>query len=225
MIVMMSLWRNDAAQMLDARMIHLAEKVSVNHEIEWLWAVGDSTDGTESRLRSFAAMYPRIHVINVDTGIIGEDLDTRRIRLSLSATQMFAALGLHYFESNYACLHESDLSSPVDVVDRLLGAGLGQPCAGWPVIDIGSGAQFYDIWAYRHRDGTYFTPSEPRPDSTFRVRGFGSVWIAPTRLVMDRAMTKFAIRELCEQWWHKGVHMYCAPGVEITQPRSLWVPR
>lgn len=227
MIVVMSLWRNDANRNLRERVLHLLSKRSNKHKVAFLWAVGDCEDDTREQLLKIIDEFSfkrDIMLIRTDTGIVGEDVDTRRARSSATATAMFAHLKTYYAEAEYVLLHESDLQSPVDVIDRLLLTGSGQPCAGWPVIDIGSGPQFYDTWAYRYTAGDYFTAGAPQPQYPFRVRGFGSVWAAPAHLVAGRVLKRFAIRELCEQWWEEGVPMFCDPRVIIEQPTALWSP-
>lgn len=228
MIVVMSLWRNDADRNLRERALHLLSKTSVNHDVGFLWAVGDCDDDTWGQLRQIMEEFSfkkDIMMIRVDTGIVGEDVDTRRKRSSATATAMFGFLKTYYAtQAKYAMLHESDLQSPRDVIDRLLLTGSGQPCAGWPVIDIGQGPQFYDTWAYRYLSGAYFSADAPKPKRRLRIRGFGSVWVAPYSLVAGRVLKHFAIRELCEQWYQEGVDMYCDPLTEIVQPVGLWSP-
>lgn len=226
MIVIMSLWRNDEHHEIHERVKALLSKSCVGEEVAFLWAVGDSTDDTESILREYEEKNRRlIQVVNVDTGIFEEDLVSRRTRLSQSATKMFDALGMYFIATDYACLHESDLISPSDILGRLLSSGGGNPCAGWPVINLTGTPQFYDIWAYRHTNGRYFTPDEKRPDHLIQVHGFGSVWIAPTWMVANRVLRADAIRELCDQWRREGHPMYCDPSIIIEQPVGLWVAR
>lgn len=223
MIVIMSLWCNDEDRGIHERVRALLSKTCLDHEVALLWAVGDSSDNTEAILRQYEQLSGRmIRVVNVDTGVQGEDAPTRRVRLSQSATLMFAALERYFGDSDYSCLHESDLISPANVMDLLLIGGNGHPCAGWPVINLTGTPQFYDIWAYRHRDGRFFVAEEHQPVLPFRVHGFGSVWVAPTWLVSNRVMKAYAIRELCAQWRDEGHPMYCDPRVIIEQPVELW---
>ncbi len=227
MVVVMSLWRNDANRNLRERALHLLSKGSAVHTTLYLWAVGDCDDDTWDKLAEIVDEHEFTHdiiLLGADTGIIGEDVDTRRARSSATATRMFGFLELYRDEADYVLLHESDLQSPPDVIDRLLKGGGGNPCAGWPIIKLGGDTLFYDTWAYRYVHGTYFFAESPRPPQQFSVRGFGSVWVAPTRLVAGRVLKRFAIRELCEQWWGEGVPMFCDPRVTIEQPTSLWSP-
>lgn len=227
MIVVMSLWRNDANRNLRERALHLLDKKrSLEYEAVFLWAVGDCNDDTYEQLCGIAVEYFDSHtifVLRADTGIVGEDVDTRRMRSSATATRMFAAFPHYYPSAKYVMLHESDLQSPPDVIDRLLECD-PFPCAGWPIITLADGPQFYDTWAYRYTAGDYFTAGAPQPQYPFRVRGFGSVWAAPAHLVAGRVLKCLAIRELCEQWWEEGVPMFCDPRVIIEQPTALWSP-
>lgn len=228
MVTIMSLWRNDASRQLESRAAHLLSKVSV-HGLNWLWVVGDSTDDTEKLLRDIAKQARkdsgkdiRIIVAN-NPDVVGEDTDTRRIRSSRTATAGFARIPQN---ADFLLLHESDLVSPPDVIDRLLGAGQGRPCAGWPIITLpgAAGPQFYDTWAYCDTRGLYFTAQQTRPSAPFRVNGFGSVWIAPASLVRGHEMRTLAIRDLCGQWRAEEVPMFCDPNTEIVQPVGLWEP-
>lgn len=227
MIVVMSLWRNDADRNLRERALHLLSKSSAVHTTLYLWAIGDCDDDTWDKLAEIVDEHQFSHdiiLLGADTGIVGEDVDTRRMRSSATATRMFEFLELYRDEAEYVLLHESDLQSPPNVIDLLLKGGRGNPCAGWPIIKLANGPQFYDTWAYRYTAGDYFTAGAPQPQYPFRVRGFGSVWAAPAHLVAGRVLKRFAIRELCEQWWEEGVPMFCDPRVIIEQPTALWSP-
>lgn len=227
MIVVMSLWRNDADRNLRERALHLLSKTSAHHDVGFLWAVGDCDDDTWGQLQQILEEFSfkkDIMMIRVDTGIVGEDVDTRRERSSATATAMFGFIKTYYAQAKYVMLHESDLQSPPDVIDRLLAAGGGNPCAGWPIIKLNGDTLFYDTWAYRYTGGAYFFAESPRPQHPFNVRGFGSVWVAPLGLVAGRVLKRLAIRELCEQWWAEDVPMFCGPDVIIEQPVGLWSP-
>jgi hypothetical protein len=221
--VIMSLWRNDGDRNLLRRAQHLIDKTTTHGTISWLWAVGDCTDRTELRLRNLAvdeSIYNTIRVMNVDTNIIGEDTPARRIRSSRSATAMFAHPDVK--SADFVLLHESDLISPTDVIDRLMLAGKGEPCAGWPIINLGKSSQFYDIWAYAHANGKPFDLRERRPAKPIPVSSFGSVWLAPASIVCGRVLHENAIRDLCKQWKNENIPMWCDATTEIVQPVELW---
>ena len=226
-ILILSFWSNDEERLVRERARHLLSKAHyTHHAVTYLWAVGDSSDETETILREMSAEGAVI-VVNVDTGIDGSDLATHRRRFAASANAAFAALppALDGCD-DFVCLHESDLLSPSDVLDRLydLSTSHGGPSSGWPTIDLcaPTGPQFYDIYAYRHLSGTCFTPQEPRPDAPFRVSSFGSVWMAPVRLVGGRSMSDDCIVDLCRQWCEEGVKLWCDPHLSIEQPTNLW---
>lgn len=221
MIVIMSLWRDDANRDFRRRVNHLLSKTSRYHEIEYLWGCGDAVDNTPALLKA-ALPASRGHVVDVTTGIAGEEVTGRRIRLAKSASMLFDLIPL---DADYVMLHESDLLSPIDVVDRLLEAGGGNPTAGWPVIQLGGEELFYDIWAYKHRNGGYFGQREPRPSNIIEVDSFGSVWLAPAHLVRGRTLDQTCIRSLCAQWRSEHVMMCVDPTTKITQPTSLWTPQ
>lgn len=231
LIYVMSLWRNDADRHLRHRAVHLLSKRSRQHELRWLWIVGDCDDDTEACLHYIDRNrnHPEneqfdVTIIRDDTGIVGEDVEARRRRGSATATEMFSHIPA---AADYVLLHESDLQSEIDIVDQLFDAGNGAPIAGWPTINMNAAAQFYDMWAYRDLDGREFLHRDPFsqqyvPDQPFRVGSFGSVWLAPADLVRGRIITDRAIVELCEQWRAEGVQLWCDPRIPIVQPVNLW---
>jgi len=223
-ITVVSLWRNDAGRGLRERARHLLVKESSTHDVEFLWGVGDSVDGTRSQLLKIHANHHatrQLTIVNVDTDIVGEDVHSRRIRLSAAATTLFSLIPPH---SDFTVLHESDLRSSRNILG-LLAPFKGWPTAAWPTINLTGDPQFYDIWAYRHLDdGRNFTPNERRPNHHFEVSSFGSVWVAPSNLVRGRVMKHHAVVELCSQWRDEGVKLYCDPSVEVIQPVDLWSP-
>lgn len=229
----LSLWRNDAGRELEARARHLLAKRSSSCELSWLWIVGDSSDGTADRLEELAAGAGAA-IIRADSNIVGEDLATRRRRLSVTATTLFQAIDP---AADLVLLHESDLQSSDLVVDELLellylvasNGGAMHAVAGWPTLHLEQQPQFYDVWAYRDLDGRPFSARAPyargyRRDRPFEVGGFGSVWLAPAGLVRGRVLRELAILELCRQWRAEGVRLWCDPRVAIVQPKHLWSP-
>lgn len=227
MIEIISLWRNDAGRRLEERVEHLLSKSSSHHpRIVWSWYVGDCRDDTLEQLVELARHERNCNIRTADTGIEGERIETARERLSATATKAFSMINS---SAAYVLLHESDLISPADVIDRLLEAADGDPCAGWPEIQLGGRRQFYDVWAYRDLKGVGFNAQPPHVagwpklrGGPFRVGGFGSVWIAPAHLVAGRVMRSRAILELCEQWRSEGVSMWVDPRIKIEQPVDLW---
>ncbi len=223
MVVMLSLWRNDVTRDLEARAAHLLSKTS-KHELRWLWITGDNSDETCQRLGDAVPKGMPVTIIDADTGIIGEDVETRRRRGSETATELFA----HIEDTDdFACLHESDLRSEHDVVDQLLASGNGSPIAGWPTLGNGPRARFYDVWAYRDLRGRPFVHRTPyavgyRPNGPFQVGSFGSVWLVPASLLKDRLIERRAVLELCEQWRAEGVTLLVDPRIAVVQPEELW---
>lgn len=218
MAVLMSLWQNDADRQIHARVEHLLSKICLSAPpLRWLWAVGDSADNTELILRSYSDRDPRIQVVRYDSGLIGMDTITRRRRSGFTASGMFMHVTM---DDLFACLHESDLRSPADVVDRLLGP---EPTAAWPIIRINGRAQFYDTWAFRDVTNTYFGAND-RLEKKTEVASFGSVWVAPAHLVRDRKLVDNAIVDLCTQWRNEGIRLFVDPSVTVEQPVELWSP-
>jgi hypothetical protein len=231
-VVICSLWRNDAGRQLEERVDHLLSKTSAELELRWLWITGDNEDNTAELLRLLAG--EDVELLEADTGIAGEDIPTRRRRLSVTASRMFEAVRQ---DDELVVLHESDLLTAATIVDELAaalelagwwepadGANAGAVVAGWPVIDIGNGDQFYDVWAYRDLEGRPFGAHRAKPAELLEVTGLGSVWMAPAELVRGRRMEERCVLDLCEQWRAAGVRLYAAPDIEVRQPRALWAP-
>ena len=220
MITVMSLWRNDEERHLQDRVVHLLSKRSFL-DVRWLWVVGDSTDGTERFLRDVASLNPAITVIRHDSGMPDSgNVVERRRRSAWTASRMFEEIPL---DAEYVCLHESDLRSPDDVLDRLLTVSANEPVAAWPVINLNGTPQFYDIWAFRFLNGTQFSPFMTRPKRPFEVGSFGSCWIAPADFVRGRQLDETAIVGLCQRWRMEGIRMWADPRTIVEQPTSLWV--
>src|SRR5688500_12272074 len=113
---MLSLWRNDSQRHLDRRVNHLLSKTYPR--LRWVWVVGDETDDTEARLRKH--WHGLIEFVRGDTRIGGDDPPERMRRMSLAASAGLAAVRS---TDDYVVIHESDLISPPDVVERFLATG------------------------------------------------------------------------------------------------------
>lgn len=220
----MSFWRDDETRQIEQRVQHLVSKLGI---ARWLWIVGDSSDRTEKILRNFTDLDRRIHVFTANTGITGEDLETRRLRISATETLAYAALGA-FDDIDYVIQHESDLRTPDDVALKMLPHVTGKTAvAGWPTLELDNRVLFYDIWAYRGLDGQHFGPRAPyhrdyRADRPFEVASFGSVWMARRSLWFDREIKKDCCVELCQQWRAEGVRLLVDPTIPVEQPRGLW---
>lgn len=226
-MTVVSLWRNDAARQLGARVRHLATKRSDAFDVNWLWVVGDSTDATERLLEreAAAARVGGVKIVHADTGIEGEDLATRRVRLAQTATVAFSEIPAW---SDLVLLHESDLVTPKDVIEQFWGT-MGGPgwerraVAGWPLLEAPEGLVFYDTFAYRTLDGRNFGSAEPIPEAPIEVGSFGCCWLAPASLVRGRTMGPGCVVDLCGQWRAEGVRLWVDPSVDVVQPPELWV--
>ena len=224
-VMMMSLWRNDAGRRLDERIEHLLSKNYPN--LRWVWVVGDSEDGTESALREIAKSNLMIEVVRADTGIEGSEPHDRLRRLSQSAS---VGLDQARLQDRYIVVHESDIISPVDVVERLLATGKC-PVAGWPVLTCQDGTKiFYDTWAYR-REGVKFSNTLPyhfcyRADELFQVDSVGTVWMFHAQDARAGVRCeKLAAVELCRKLKELGRTIWVDPTLEVFQRPDLWVPQ
>ncbi len=223
-VCVMSLWRNDADRNLEARVAHLAAKaLYTEHTLSYLWLVGDTTDTTARDLIEYGMRHipESVQISKDESGVEpGGDILTRRRRFSANANAMFAKIP---DAADYVLLHESDIQSPPDLVDQLL-AGPPLPCAAWPVLELNGRDQFYDIWAFKHRDGTAFPPESRPPAKPLRVSSFGTVWMAPADLVRNRVISELCVVDLCRQWVSEGIDLWCDPRIIVRQPAALWTP-
>lgn len=225
-VALCSMWRNDADRNLAARARHLLRKAADRV----IWIVGDSDDETFEVLSELAEQEPRVRLIEMRTGIEGTEFGCRLRRLSLTANQWFALADGPDGFPDYLIVHESDLVSPADVVERLLAhAAVGRHCvAGWPVIRLGAQEQFYDIWAYR-AGGVHFSAWPPyhavyRPDAPFEVDSFGSVYMLPGEAARRIEMGAEAVVDLCRQLREQGHRLWVDPTLTVEQPVELWEP-
>ena len=227
-VVMASLWRNDTGRRLEDRVGHLLSKTYPY--MRWLWLVGDSSDGTYSALQK--ALLDRrekkeeIDVFVSDSGISGDDHATRLRRLSVAVNDVFDRVEPG---DGYLLWHESDLISPPDIAERLIGTGKC-PVAGWPILHTQEGILFYDTFAYR-RDGIRFSNIPPyhscyRPDRPFEVDSAGSVIMFRAEDVGSRSVRCHteALIEICGELKAKGREIWVDPSIPIVQPANLWIP-
>lgn len=224
--MMMSLWRDDVGRRLVERMGHLLSKSYPF--LRWVWVVGDSSDETERYLQDAVWVYSgqaAIEVVRADTGISGSEPPERMLRLSRSAS---AGLDRVRPEDDYVIIHESDILSPPNLVERFLATGKC-PVAGWPVLGDPSTGAFYDTWAYR-KDGHKFSNSPPyhasyQPDRPFEVDGVGTVWMFHADDVRAgvRCETLAAV-ELCQKLRARGREIWVDPTIVVVQPRDLLIP-
>lgn len=218
-VAAISMWRNDAERDIAKRVTHLLDKSYPR--LSYIWVVGDSTDETENILYDLTTHDPRVYIVHYDTGIEGDEPDTRVLRMG----QTFNA-GLDAIRATDQILvcHESDLVSPVDIIQRLL-AIPGDVTAGWPML----GDLFYDTFAYR-KDGQMFSNYPPyhpcyRPDKPFEVDSVGSLWAAPSGVFLGPhglRCYKGAVVDLMRNMKGLGMKVMVDPTLKIVQPVALW---
>lgn len=233
-VVMVSMWRDDAGRELGRRAMHLLQKGECYEALRWVWVVGDSSDGTEGRLRAMTRAMgceDRVTVVRFDTGIAGDDPESRIKRLSMTANRWWDEIRA---EDVYCLIHESDLVSPKDVVKRLVAhAEAGRcPAAGWPVLKLGASWVFYDTYAYR-RDGVHFSNWPPfhacyRAGEVFEVDSVGSLWLMWAEDVRGpqgvRCERRGAV-DLCAGMKARGRRIWVDSTLVIVQPEGLWKPQ
>ncbi len=226
-VVMCSLWRNDCNRRLVDRVEHLLAKCETYPNLRWVWVVGDSTDDTAQALAELSYGY-EVQVVDIgDTGIEGDDHTSRLRRLSETGNEWWNWID----DAEYVMVHESDIVSPPDVVNRLVAhAERGRcPIAGWPTIKL-RGEQgvnyFYDTWAYR-KDGRRFSNDVPyhpcyRYPEPFMVDSFGTMYLFHAEDVPLVHFQDNAVLDLCRQLRQQGRTLWVDPTLIIEQPRALW---
>lgn len=222
-VVMLSLWRNDARRQLIRRAQHLLDKSYSN--LRYVWVVGDSQDKTHAMLQRVQQTSGRdIQLLEVNT-----DIEDRLTRLSVTANY-----GLECVRDtdDYLVIHESDLISPRNLVERFMAhAHAGRcPIAGWPTLTIpGRSTVFYDTLAYS-RDGRHFENEPPyhpvfRRDTPFEVDSVGSCWMLPAAAIRDGArMHTYATLDLSAALKNRGYRIWVDAQIGVEQPHALWSP-
>lgn len=226
-VVMCSLWRNDAQRAIADRVQHLLAKAESYPALKFVWVVGDSTDDTTQTLAQLSVGYPVTIVDIGDTGIEGEDMHSRLRRLSETANEWWKWID----DAEYVLVHESDIQSPANVVNRLVAhAEQGRcPIAGWPTLKLRGEqgvAYFYDIWAYR-KDGVRFENDVPyhkcyRYPDPFTVDSFGTMYMFNAEDVPLVRFEDNAVLDLCRQLREQGRTLWVDPALTVVQPRELW---
>lgn len=224
-VVMCSMWRSDANRQLPDRVEHLLAKAETYPMLRWYWVVGDSDDDTLDALIDLSIGYD-VAFAQFDTGIKGDDAVSRLRRLSLTANHY---LQIDHAVAEFVLVHESDLLSPSDIVNRFVAhAEQGRcPIAAWPTLEIQPGRRFfYDCWAYR-KDGVRFSNRAPyhkcyRPDAPFAVDSFGSVFMFSTEDSPFLHMENRAVLDLCDGLRARGRTLWVDPTIEVIQPHALW---
>lgn len=226
-VVMCSMWRNDLHRRLVDRVEHLLAKAETYPALRWLWVVADSTDDTTRALADLSVGYD-VRIVDIgDTGIEGIDATSRLRRLSATANEYF-----NWCENaDYVLVHESDIASPSNIVNRLVAhAEQGRcPIAAWPMIEIMDGHHiFYDVWAFR-KDGQRFTSHQPyhpcwRLNEPFTVDSFGTVFMFNAEDAPYLRMENQAVLNLCEVLRVRGRELWVDPTLTVIQPADLYEP-
>jgi hypothetical protein len=228
-VAMLSMWRDDTQRNLRWRALHLLTRSYP--ALRWVWVVGDTHDDTYRQLLAIlneVRPFRQVDLLQIDTGIVGDDPPTRRKRLGATANVW---LDMIKDTDEYLLVHESDIISPVDLVERFLDhAAVGRcPIAGWPILPISeTQAVFYDIWAYR-KDGQMFTNMPPfhacyKPDEPFEVDSVGTAWLLAAEDVRKGArFGDEACLTLCAELRAMGRRFWVDPKLIVVQPRELWV--
>ena len=224
-VVMCSLWKDDLHRRLVDRVEHLLAKAETYPNLRWVWVVGDSRDDTTHALAGLSHGYPVTIVDIGDTGIEGDDYASRLRRLGETANEWWNWID----DVEYVLVHESDIISPADVVNRLVAhAGQGRcPIAGWPVLELRPNHHvFYDVFCYR-KDGVRFSNNPPyhacyQPDRPFLVDSFGTMYLFHAEDVPLVHFEDMAVLDLCRQLREQGRDLWVDPTLIVDQPRDLW---
>jgi len=225
-VVMLSLWRNDADRTIENRLLHLLAKKAT----AYIWVTGDNEDDTEQILNAAARRQKNVVIVRHDTQINSLVPEDRLLCLSQTAQAGLACFVENYPQADYLLIHESDLISPPDRINRMVALSQeenGAAVAGWVTLQLGYEKVFYDTWAYR-KDGVKFTNRAPYHfcyDETgpFRVDSAGSCMLFPAfpfreGLYLERG----GMVEICQKMQAAGVPIWVDPKLEIIQPTELW---
>ncbi len=232
MVVMQSMWMNDVERRLSERVAMLLNKTYRN--LRWTWLVGDCEDNTADWLRYHLATCwsdkaDRVTLIEMQTRVIGHSQVQRLRRMCVTAN-----IGLDSVRptDDYLLIHESDLETPVDLIELLLATGKC-PIAGWVTMQVNPIENvFYDIWGYR-QNGKCFTDVHPycdnyNPTQPFEVDSVGSVWMMHAEDFVGpdgvRIETEACV-EMCEKLRERGRTIWVDPTLPIVQPKDLWEPQ
>lgn len=223
-VVMMSLWRNDAGRKIRERAYHLLDKSYPN--LRYVWVVGDSQDRTVDLLHDISwKQHKEVQFVKANTGIEGEEVHIHRKRLSLSANFGFATVRA---EDEFWVIHESDLITPVNIVELFLATGKC-PVGGWPTLTSGGRTIFYDTWSYR-KDGVKFINDPPyhacfRAGEIFEVDSVGSCWMFYAQDLRSgvRCFDEGCV-ELCAKFKKLGRMIWVDQRIPVVQPEDMWIP-
>lgn len=224
-VLMCSMWRTDAWSGIGDRARHLLAKAESYPNIRWLWVVGDSKDETAAVLRELTEGDERVTVLDIGkTGIVGDDPDSRLRRLSVTGNHYFKHVG----DADYLLVHESDLITPPDLVNRMVANAEHGICpvAAWPIINMKGRTLCYDIWALR-KDGQRFKSTPPyhqayQADRPFVVDSFGSVFMIHGEDAPLIHMDRRAVLDLCWHLREQGRTLWVDPSIIAEQPMSLY---
>jgi hypothetical protein len=242
-IAMMSMFMNEGDD-LQAKAEHVLSKASASeHVVRFIWVVAklkNCEDTTLSRLAAIVTEYRdrtgepcNVSIVSASSSIPhnAKSLAERLVRLS---DHQRAALEMLRKTDDYMIIHECDLISPPDVIDRLVKLSEdrdGAVTAGWPVIKLPGVLgkyQFYDTWAYR-RGGEMLSPHPPYcPGFTgevFEVESVGSVWCSPASCYLETTTAwpyGSACVEMCDGLRILGRRIYVDPTLRIVQPFSRY---
>ena len=226
-------WMADAGRHQVRRMTHLLAKPGID---TWLWIVRPTNDNTENLLNAFEVKAKgRVVVLH-------EDWPPHPDRIvNLSMLGDYGITEALRMGADRLLIHESDLLSPVDVVDRLAAVG-GSCVGGWPVLAGGEdlppeyhltpdctlleSAIFYDTWGYR-AGGVRFTNSQPYHEiykrEPFELDSVGSVALIDCEYLRHGArFFPGAFVDLCGSIRALGGSVWCDPRVPVVQPVELW---
>lgn len=226
-VVMCSMWQTDCNRRLVDRVEHLLAKSESYPNVRWVWVVGDSRDDTTQALAELSYGY-EVQIVDIgDTGIEGDDAHSRLRRLSATANEYF-----NWCENaDYILVHESDIASPGNIVNRLVAhAEQGRcPIAARPMLEIAPGHKvFYDTWGYR-KGGQRFSNHAPyhpcyRPNEVFEVDSAGTVMLFHGEDAGLIHMVDGGFLDLCLQLRQQGRTLWVDPTLEVVQPHDLWQP-
>lgn len=222
-IVVGSAFRNSAPRLGSylARVEALRQHVGPDHSVRVIAAEGDSIDTTRAELQR----QPLVQHVACDHGgpwFGSTEAPERMVALSKVCNSIFEAVNE---EDDVLVYVESDLLWDPATIGALIDAAANRE-GGFDVFAplIYAGKLFYDIWGFRHLDGTRFSPFEPlkglHPQGYFsEVGSVGSCLVMRGEVARRvRVRNDYCLVGWCEDARRQGYKIAACPAFSVEHP-------